>query len=144
MLEPETWIHSAPRAASAAATGSTASAAEPRTEKKKSRPPLSSYATIATAVERPGASVSAVVSTPSRRSRSRSVRPNASAPTAPASPARAPTRAATEAKMDGAPLQNGPCQVPGSATSPSASTRRNSIRTSPTARIMAMSLHDRG
>ena len=42
MLDPDTWIQLAPRAASAAATVSTASAAEPRTEKKKSRPPLSS------------------------------------------------------------------------------------------------------
>ncbi len=40
MLEPETWIQLASPAARAAASASIASAAEPRTEKKKSRPPL--------------------------------------------------------------------------------------------------------
>ena len=91
---------------------------------------------MATAVERPAASVSTEPSTPSRRSRSRRKRPKASSPTEPASRTRAPRRAATDAKIAGAPLQNGPCQVPGRATSPSPSSRRSSISTSPTARIV--------
>ena len=114
MLDPETWIQSASRAARSAAATSIASAAEPRTEKKKSRPPR---AVVGDHGDRRRAAgglgedggVDAVALAAARAGGGRR-RPS---PTAPASATRAPRRAATDAKIAGAPLQNGPCQVPG-------------------------------
>ena len=48
---------------------------------------------------------------------------------------RAPSRAATDAKIAGAPLGNGPAHSPAAAIRPSGVRRRNSTSASPTARI---------